>query len=250
MDRPTSIDNNELFLTNLNRRVAVPPFIMFRSIFDELSSFAKYNIYPNTLRTPQLVSREGTLEEDGSNLASVLKRINTAKRFGPNKDDILTGIRQIMPMISDFQIRSAAGFYVPVLRVTESSGEIHDFNLSQISDGTLRVLGLLAAFYQPFGPTKIGIEEPELMIHPGALQVVAEAIRDFTRERPDEDSRQAFITTHSPTFLDSFDPREIIWARFESGVTKSGTVSARQTELIKTQLFSPGEILLSEGFFS
>jgi|SRR5208337_2976099 len=148
----------------------------FRPVFNELSSFAKYNIYPNTLRSPQLISKETTLEEDGSNLSSILKRINSDKRYSENKDSIIESTKDLLYNIVDIQIKSAAGFYVPIVRVEEPGGEVHDFNLSQISDGTLRTLGLLTAFYQPASPTKIGVEEPELMIHPGALQVIREAM--------------------------------------------------------------------------
>jgi predicted ATPase len=117
-------------------------------------------------------------------------------------------------MISEFQVRSAAGFHVPVLRVKELNGETHDFNLSQISDGTLRTLGLLAAFYQPNAPSKIGVEEPEQMIHPGALTVLYEAMNSFVSASARR-KRQVFVTTHSPTLIDLFEPEDLIWARFQ-----------------------------------
>lgn len=248
-ERPIRSDPDDLFLTTISGRLSISPYILFRPIGDELSSFFKYNIYPNTLRNPQLVSKENTLSEDGSNLASVLKQINSNKRTTRGKNDILSGINYIMPHVVDFQVKSAGGFYVPVLRVEEPNGDLHDFNLSQISDGTLRALGLLTAFYQPSAPEKIGIEEPEQMIHPGALPILAEAATDFVERRSGNNNRQVFITTHSPTLLDNFPADNIIWARFRKGVTEAGTISHRQLDLVKRQLFSPGEILLTEGFF-
>ncbi|WP_267361419.1 AAA family ATPase, partial [Methylobacterium sp. GC_Met_3] len=223
-------------------------YMPFKPIADEVTSFSKYNIYPNTLRQAQLVSKESTLLEDGSNLASVLKRINSGRRFSANKEDIIAALQAMMPIVSDFQVKSAAGFYVPVLRVQENSGELHDFNLSQISDGTLRTLGLLAAFYQPNAPNRIGVEEPEQMIHPGALTVLHEAITSFVTARTRR-QRQVFVTTHSPTFIDLFDPEDLIWARFNKGVTECGHVKRRQLDVIKQQLFTAGELLLAEGFF-
>lgn len=246
-ERDQKVDPDELFLTSLGGRFPHGIQLVFRPIADELSSFSKYNIYPNTLRNPQLVSREAALAEDGGNLSSVLKRINSNKRYLQIKEDILSGLRVIMPSVEDFQIRSAAGYYVPVLRVREPNDDVHDFNLSQISDGTLRTLGLLAAFYQPAAPTKIGVEEPEQMIHPGALSVIQEAIQAFARHPGLE--RQAFITTHSPTLLDLFEPEHIIWARFKDGVTECGPVKKRQLDVIKDQLFTAGELLIAEGLF-
>lgn len=95
---------------------------------------------------------------------------------------------------------------MPVVRVEEPGGELHDFNLSQISDGTLRTLGLLTAFYQPAAPSKIGIEEPELMIHPGALQVIKDAMETYVTF---DSSRRAqvFLTTHSPSSYRFVCPR-------------------------------------------
>lgn len=252
MDRPTRIDPEELFLTSLGGRIVVPPFSLFRPIADELSSFSKYNIYPNTLRDPQLVSKDPVLRENGANVGSILKRVNSNRRLGRNKEDILAAVKMLMPSVSDIQVRSAGGYYVPVLRVEEQNGDLHDFNLSQISDGTLRTLGLLTAFYQPNAPEKIGIEEPEQMIHPGALPVFAEAMTDFVNGTPSlaGRDRQVFITTHSPTLLDLVDPSDIVWARFKKGVTECGSVSKRQLTVIKEQLFTAGELLLSEGYFA
>jgi len=248
-DRIQKVDHEDLFLTSLLGRFAFGELQIFRPIADELNSFSKYNIYPNTLRSPQLVSRETTLAEDGGNLSSVLKRINSNKRYVEIKNDIITALRALMPSLVDFQVRSAAGYYVPVLRVQEPNDDIHDFNLSQISDGTLRTLGLLAAFYQPAAPTKIGVEEPEQMIHPGALAVIHEAITAFARDDERREPRQAFITTHSPTLLDLFEPEHIIWTRFKNGVTECGPVKSRQLDIIKKQLFTAGELLIAEGLF-
>jgi predicted ATPase len=246
--RIQKVDHEDLFLTSLLGRFALGELQIFRPIADELGAFSKYNIYPNTLRNPQLASREATLAEDGGNLSSVLKRINSNRRYVEIKDDIITALRVLMPSLLDFQVRSAAGYYVPVLRVKEPNDDVHDFNLSQISDGTLRTLGLLTALYQPSAPTKIGVEEPEQMIHPGALAVIHEAVTAFTREGRRE-QRQVFITTHSPTLLDLFEPEDIIWARFKNGVTECGPVRSRQLDIIKKQLFSAGELLIAEGLF-
>lgn len=247
-ERVQKVSQDDLFLTSLTGRFAIGALSLFRPIADELASFSKYNIYPNTLRNPQLASRESALAEDGNNLSSVLKRINSNKRYVGIKEDILSSLRVIMPSVVDFQVRSAAGYYVPVLRVREPNNDLHDFNLSQISDGTLRSLGLLTAFYQPSAPTKIGVEEPEQMIHPGALSVIAEAINSFATSKQRE-KRQVFVTTHSPTLIDLFEPEDIIWAHFKNGVTECGHVKPRQLDIIKQQLFTAGELLIAEGLF-
>ncbi len=246
---PMKLGADDLFLTMMSGRIPFMVYNLFRPIADELLSFSSYSIYPNTLRRPQIVSNETMLLEDGGNLANVLKRCNSAQRFRGSKAQILAGLKSVMPIVVDFSVKSAGGFFVPVLRVEESNGDTHDFNLSQISDGTLRVLGLLTAFYQPNAPAKITVEEPEQMIHPGALPIISDAVNDFIgMKRPRED-RQVFMTTHSPSLLDLFSPNDILWARFINGATECGKIRERQMDLIKESLFTPGEILMAEGFF-
>jgi len=247
-NRPARVSSGELFVSTLSSRIPIAPYTFLRPIADEIASFSSYSIYPNTLRRPQVMSRDTELVADGSNLATILKKINTTARFKKNKDNLIAALRYVMPIASDILVKSAGGYYVPVVRVQEHSGDMHDFNLSQISDGTLRVLGLLAAFYQPFAPSKIAIEEPEQMIHPGALPVIADAANEFCSGEKSRGS-QVFITTHSPSMLDMFQPENIIWAKFKHGITDCSAISKRQLELIERQLFSAGEIMLSEGFF-
>ncbi len=246
-DAITKIGKEELFIQYV-WRLTHNKLMYFSRVNNELQSFAKYNIYPNTLRNPQVISKENMLEESGSNLSSILKRINSDKRNAIAKENLIESMRTIMANIVDVQIRSAGGFFVPVVRVKESTNDIHEFNLSQISDGTLRMLGLLTAFYQPAAPQKVGIEEPELMIHPGALHTIKEAMESFVQERTYL-RRQIFITTHSSSLIDLFEPEDIIWARTERGITECDHIRERQLGIIKEQLFSAGELMLKEGLF-
>jgi AAA domain, putative AbiEii toxin, Type IV TA system len=74
VDRSFDVEIDDLFLTFIAGRGLFGSLVPFRPIVEEVVSFSKYNIYPNTLRQPQLVSRATSLVEDGSNLSSVLKK--------------------------------------------------------------------------------------------------------------------------------------------------------------------------------
>ena len=221
-------------------------YILFYQLMNEIRSFSAYSIYPNVLRQAQIVSRELTLSDDGSNLTTVLRSMNRGSR--KEKGALLESLRVVLPIVSDIIIKSAGGFYVPVLRVREPNGDLHDLNMSQVSDGTLRLLGLLTAFYQSQAPRKIIIEEPEQMIHPGMLAVITEAARDYVSESKGVRDRQLFMTTHSPQILDLFDPHDVKWTNFKNGVTECGSIQDRHIGLIKDRLFSSGEVFLAEGF--
>lgn len=238
-----TVPSSELAATT----IAGPSFsimsYLLQPLTQAITSFTTYSIYPNTLREPRVVSRQEQLSADGSNLASILKQIN---RDQDSKDSMISALKIVLPELSDIQVRSAGGYYVPVVKVgTEGDG--HFFNMSQISDGTLRVLGLLTSFYQPHAPNIIALEEPEQMINPGLLPVIVDAASEFLSS-PRHSHRQVFITTHSPSLLDLVEPESIIWTKLSHGVTTCGPITPRQLRLVKENLFTPSEIMLSEGF--
>lgn len=230
------------FLTYITKNTFTVSQILFDGISEELTEYATYSIFPNTIRTPQAVSSGNTLDPDGKNIASILKLMTREGRRG--RERLLTSLKKTLPIVNALTIKSTAGFYVPVLTVTDVSGEQHELNMSQISDGTLRVLGMLTAFYQPHTPSKIAIEEPEQMIHPALLIVLRDACSDYITTKS---NGQIFLTTHSPYLVDLFDPEEVISVEFEKGSTKAGPVSDRQIRAVKSGLLSLGEIMLSEG---
>lgn len=217
----------------------------FAGLHNEISSFSKYSIYPNEIREPQTISAEEVLRDTGSNLTAVIKKMSGGNR--KNRERLLDALQLVLPILKEVRIESAGGFYVPVFRVQEpNQPHAHELNMSQISDGTLRLVGLLVAFYQNSAPLRIAVEEPEQMIHPGLLQILMDAARDYLAN---SNNRQIFLTTHSPTLLDMFDANDIIQVNFEDGISKCSKVSDRQRKIISDRLFSAGELLVAEGLF-
>ncbi len=74
-----------------------------------------------------------------------------------------------------------------------------------LSEGTLRVLGLLALGGAKEPPALIGFEEPENGIHPDRLDLVALLLKTLA-----SNDTQVIVTTHSPTLLD-FIPSESLY---------------------------------------
>ena len=66
-------------------------------------------------------------------------------------------------------------------------------DLLQESDGTLRMLAMLTILYQDPPQFLVGLEEPELAIHPGAMAVLADTIKEASLRG------QVVVTTHSRT---------------------------------------------------
>ena len=195
-----------------------------------------YHIFPNTIREPQKLESERLLDEDAGNLASVLR---TMSKEHPDEFAYLKeSIAHLIPGVSDIKVFSLGGY----LLVRLKRGSVQNgtwFDLSQESDGTIRLLALSAALHQP-DISLIGVEEPELTVHPGALAVLADMLNEASHRA------QVIGATHSPDLIDCVtDYRHVESLRvveLMEGITKVNEVSSVQVKAVKKRLFSPGEL--------
>lgn len=209
-----------------------------------LSDFQAYSIYPNTLRSPQEPSSETFLSPEGRNLGSVVKRMRKTKRGVEALGLVTDALKAIHPNLERISILSVGGYLVPQFHMLEPSGKRHIFNVSQMSDGTLRVFGLLVALYQEPRPAVIALEEPEQTVNPAIVGVIADAIKEVSKRS------QILVTTHSPHLLDQFDPGNVRSVELQEGRTIVSPINPTQVEVVRERLFSLGELLVSEGLHS
>jgi predicted ATPase len=237
-DRPQvlEIDNIDDFF--LNSRFS---FELFR-LREQLTNFQSYSIFPNTLRQAQKPSNELYLSSHGDNLTSVLKRMRNKKRTTAISE-IIASMKLVIPNLENITIQSVGGFLAPQFRLAETNEESrsYTFNVNQMSDGTLRILGLLVALYQDPRPRVMALEEPELTVHPGMLQLIADSIMEVS------ESTQVFVTTHSPDLIDRFDPSQIIAVELKDGITTARELDFAQVKAVKEKLFTLGELMSVEG---
>ncbi|MEW6754086.1 MAG: AAA family ATPase [Candidatus Latescibacterota bacterium] len=118
------------------------------------------------------------------------------------------------------------------------------FPAENMSDGTLRALGLLAALFQTgtAGPPRVpfvGIEEPETAVHPGAAGVLRDALRTASA------STQVVLTSHSPDLLDdkSVSDDQILAVASLNGDTQIGPVDPVGRSIMRDRLYTAGELL-------
>jgi predicted ATPase len=97
---------------------------------------------------------------------------------------------------------------------------------SVLSEGTLRILGLLALSGAKEPPTLLGFEEPENGIHPDRLDLVALLLKTLTSDG----STQAIVTTHSPSLLDLLPQESLYMFRQVDGNTIINHFSDRTAE--------------------
>jgi len=85
-----------------------------------------------------------------------------------------------------------------------------------LSEGTLRILGLLSLAGAREQPSLIGFEEPENGIHPRRIQLVAELLKT----RASSGETQYIVTTHSPLLPDLVSGESLFVCKRVDGATR------------------------------
>jgi predicted ATPase len=213
----------------------------FRPVFDFLTAIRTYSIVPDVLRALQDPDEGEYLSKDGSNAAAVLRRLKAQPDMDDRYARICRLLAQVAHGVEDVEDRSVGQKETLQFRQDVGLKDPWTFDALNMSDGTLRVLGLLLAIYQPNLPSVIGIEEPESTVHPGVAELVVQTMLDASRRS------QIVITTHSPDILDSKDLHDdqIRVVTKEAGSTVLAPLSPVNRALIRERLSTPGELLRS-----
>ena len=141
------------------------------------------------------------LASDGRNLASFVKRMSDS-----SQPERLTRVAELLgkvvPGLSGVEHKPVGKKETLEFRqAVAGSKDSWRFDAENMSDGTLRTLGVLVALFQPTASDGrnvrvVGIEEPETALHPGAAAVLRSALFEASQ------SAQVLVTSHSPDLLD------------------------------------------------
>ena len=141
------------------------------------------------------------LKEDAGNLAPVLLRLRDED--GGYYQRIVETIRLILPFFSDFELNPEHGSLLLQWRERDSD---QIFGVAQAADGMLRVMALVTLLLQPEQdlPDILIIDEPELGLHPYAVNIVSGLIRSLATRI------QIVVATQSTQLIDCFKPNDIV----------------------------------------
>lgn len=146
------------------------------------------------LSEPKLGQSDSSLSSSGENLALVL--FNLAQMNFEFEESLNRVIQDILPKTRKVRAVTSGRLSVTVEWYVDGCDE--PFYLSDMSDGTVRMLCWAVILHSPIPPKLIVIDEPELGIHPAWMPVLAEWIKEASRRS------QIVVATHSPDLLDHF----------------------------------------------
>jgi len=151
------------------------------------------------------------LMPDAGNLAAMLFLYREKARVVYNR--IVSTVRKIMPEFGDFVLEPSRLNPNVIMLNWQKQGSDYLFGPHQISDGSLRAMAICTLFLQPEAdlPDVIILDEPELGLHPHALEIVAGLIHAASSRT------QVIAATQSQSFLNFFDPGEIITVETHDG---------------------------------
>jgi len=211
-----------------------------RPVYEALSRMGFYNLNPNAMRELQPPDAGHLLKRDGSNVASVVARLEGVPAQKQRLVDYLAKVAPGVVGVEHVALgpRETVGFRQQV----HGARDAWRFLAQNMSDGTVRALGILLALHQTGNGAPIplvGIEEPETALHPAAAGVLLDALRDAATRM------QVVTTSHSADLLDDKDvPDEAILAVVADGnETHLGRLNQAGREVLRDRLYTAGELL-------
>ncbi len=165
-----------------------------RTLSDYLSSWRVYNI-DATIAKQSTGGSDIELERYGANIVPYVARMLSDKQV---RNQLLSDLQEAVPYIQDIQPDRVLTYQT--LRFVEQDSGV-EFQLPEMSDGTIRLLGLLAVLRQPVPPAVVVIEEPENAMHAYAIHHFLTVARRAAMAN--QFASQVFLTSHSPAVVDA-----------------------------------------------
>ena len=193
LGKTTELEDTELAAFALSG--LFPPLRRFTEL---LGRVRVYQLSPRGCREPGVPIPNPELDRFGANLPAMVRYLRN--RYEDAYGEVLAHLREAVPAIEsveeDYTHRKTLTLYFKEFGVSRS------WPVEDISDGTVQILGLLVAMFDP-RTALVFIEEPENSVHPWIVQVILKACRDAAS------SKQLILTTHSPVILDMISPDEL-----------------------------------------
>jgi predicted ATPase len=212
----------------------------FAQLYTGLTLPRFYHFRTESLRRPQRSSQRAVLRRHGEGLGDVLAALSAD--YGSTKTRIDAYLSAIADGTRGIEARDVGGYKTVVLN-TSVDGEAFDFGADAMSEGTVRSAAVLAALFQPEALDGrlplVGIEEPEIALHPAAAGALFDALTEASEHV------QVIATSQSADLLDreDLDPAVLRPVAMHEGLTVIGEVDEVSQEIVKQKLYTLGELM-------
>lgn len=180
--------------TILSRPLYPPHYPHITALREELRRWRVYYFDPEALRSESALKQTTMLSPRGGDLAAFVNTLQSTSTASYRS--LVQALKFIIPAVDDVRASTTPDGFLSL--TVEESGV--PFSARVVSEGTLRVLGLLA-ITQPASPaTVVAYEEPENGVHPRRLELIAQLLLGAANRK----HVQLVINTHSsllPAFL-------------------------------------------------
>lgn len=185
-------------------------------VYKAIINWVVYHFHDTSLtagmRRSAIMDDYAALRADASNIAPFLFALR--EDWQESYQDIRNALRLCIPFFDDFLLRpSTAGQEEKVKLTWTQKGSDFPMQPYHLSDGSIRFICLATALLQPNPPSTIIIDEPELGLHPAAISLLAEMIKDAAKRT------QIIVATQSPALIDNFAVEDIIVVKRHEGAS-------------------------------
>ena len=183
--------------------------------YDAICSWKIYHFHDTTkeagMRRYHDMGHNESLFTDAENLAPFLLKLKNESLDSYGK--IIETIRLVLPFFDDFILKPNKN---EELRLDWRQKGLKDYPMrpSQLSDGAIRFICLTTALLQPQPPSTLIIDEPELGLHPFAIEILAELLHAASKVM------QVIISTQSPALVDFFKPANVVVVNRKKGASQ------------------------------
>ena len=221
-----SEEKDELMMNRLG--LLLPP------VFSENTFIRVFDFDPRELKKTSSMASVRMLNEDGSNIASILQTILRNKE---KSKKLTTLLKQFLPFVESLSVENNPDKSFSYKIRERYNGK--PFYANFLSDGTVSILALILALYFEERSNIIILEEPERNIHPKLLASLISSAEDVSKEK------QIIITTHNPEMLKH---AEIANVRLVSRTTSGRTIVSAPEGSTVVQAFLKNDLGLDDLF--
>lgn len=185
-------------------------------IKEYISQIRKFHFHDTGRKSPftnesDVVNDAYRMYEQGGNIAAILYRMQQENALAYKR--IVRVVQSIAPYFNDFYFQPTEGGKIRLQWQDKYSTMI--YGPTDLSDGTVRFIALTTLFMQPWLPKVIIIDEPELGLHPMAIEKLAGLIKSAAQR-----GTQIIVATQSAELISNFSPEDVLTVNQHDGYSE------------------------------